>query len=71
MHLKTERVQEKQLNTGTNLLDVSRTLLRIVAHLSETQYSEATSTELSEQQAEVRQHNDLPDPASGRNTSQG
>lgn len=71
MHLKTERIQEKQPNNGTNLLDVSRTLLRIVAHLSETQYSEATSTELSEQQAEVRQHNDLPDPASGPNTSQG
>jgi len=71
MHLKTERIQEKQLNTGTNVLDVSRTLLRIVAHLRETQYSEATSTELSEQQAEVRKHNDLPDPASGHNTSQG
>lgn len=71
MHLETERIQEKQPNNGTNLLDVSRTLLRIVAHLRETQYSETTSTELSEQQAEVRQHNDLPDPASGLNTSQG
>ena len=71
MHLKPEHIREKQLNTGTNLLDVSRALLRIVAHLQETQYSEATSTELSEQQAEVRQHNDLPDPASGHNTSQG
>lgn len=71
MHLETERIQDKQPNNGTNLLDVSRTLLRIVAHLRETQYSEATSTELSEQQAKVRQHNDLPDPTSGCNTSQG
>jgi hypothetical protein len=71
MHLKSDSLQEEQLNNGTNLVDVSRTLLRIVAHLSETQYSETTSTELSEQQAEVRQHNDLPDPASGHNTSQG
>jgi len=54
-----------------NMVSVYRSVLEIVAHLSETQYSETTSTELSEQQAEVRQHNDLPDPASGRNTSQG
>jgi hypothetical protein len=71
IHLKSDSLQEKQLNNNMNLVDVSRTLLRIVAHLSETQYSETTSTELSEQQAEVHQHNDLPDPASGHNTSQG
>jgi hypothetical protein len=71
MHLKSDSLQEKQLNNNMNLVDVSRTLLRIVAHLSETQYSETTSTELSEQQAEVVVHNDLPDPASGHNTSQG
>lgn len=71
MHLKSEPSPQKQLNNNMNLVDVSRTLLRIVAHLSETQYSETTSTELSEQQAEVRQHSDLPDPASGHNTSQG
>ncbi|NJO83134.1 MAG: hypothetical protein HC828_10150 [Blastochloris sp.] len=71
MHLETERLQEKQLNSGTNLVDVSRALLRIVAHLSETQYSETTSTELSEQQAEVVRHTDLPNPASDVDTSQG
>jgi hypothetical protein len=71
MHLKSDSLQEKQLNNNMNLVDVSRTLLRIVAHLSETQYTEATSTELSEQQAEVVVHNDLPDPASERNSSQG
>jgi len=71
MHLKSDSLQEKQLNNGTNLVDVSRTLLRIVAHLSETQYSEITSTELSEQQAEVVVHNDLPNPASEHDSSQG
>ena len=71
MHLKSDNLREKQLNNGTNLVDVSRTLLRIVAHLQETQYSETTSTELSEQQAEVVVHNDLPDPASEVDSSQG
>ena len=54
-----------------NLVSVYRSVLEIVAHLQETQYSETTSTELSEQQAEVVEHNDLPDPASDRDTSQG
>lgn len=70
-HLKSDSLQEKQLNNDTNLVDVSKTLLRIVAHLQETQYSEVTSTELSEQQAEVVVYNDLPDPASEVDTSQG
>ena len=54
-----------------NMVSVYRSVLDIIAHLQETQYSETTSTELSEQQADVRQHNDLPDPASDVDTSQG
>lgn len=54
-----------------NMVSVYRSVLEIVAHLQETQYSETTSTELSEQQAEVVVHNDLPDPASEFSTSQG
>ena len=54
-----------------NMVSVYRSVLEIVAHLQETQYSEVTSTELSEQQAEVVVHNDLPDPASDRSSSQG
>ena len=69
--MKSDSLQEKQLNNNMNLVDVSRTLLRIVAHLQETQYTEVTSTKLSEQQAEVVVHNDLPNPASERNSSQG
>lgn len=62
---------EKQLNNGTNLLDVSRTLLRIVAQLSKNEYSEDKSDEHIRRQAEVVAHNDLPDPASDSSTSQG
>jgi hypothetical protein len=54
-----------------NMVSVYRSVLEIVAHLQETQYSEVTSTELSEQQADVVVHNDLPDPASEFSTSQG
>ena len=54
-----------------NMVSVYRSVLEIVAHLQETQYSETTSTELSEQQAEVVVHNDLPNPASERDSSQG
>lgn len=54
-----------------NMVLVYRSVLEIVAHLQETQYSETTSTELSEQQADVRQHNDLPNPASESDSSQG
>jgi len=71
MHLETESLQEKQLNNGTNLLDVSRTLLRIVARLPKTEYSEDKSNGHIRRQAEVRQHSDLPDPASDGSTSQG
>jgi hypothetical protein len=64
MHLETERLQEKQLNNGTNLLDVSRTLLRIVARLPKTEYSEDKSNGPIRRQAAEDQLDDLPDPAS-------
>ena len=70
MHLESESLQEKQLNNGTNLLDVSRTLLRIVARLSKNEYTESSSTK-NGRQAEVYHHPDLSDPASEEDTSQG
>lgn len=70
MHLKSEGSQEKQLNNDTNLVDVSRTLLRIVARLSKTEYTESNSIQ-NGRQAEVVVHDDLSDPASDRDTSQG
>jgi len=68
--LPTVKVEESNPDE-VNMVSVYRSVLEIVAHLQETQYSETTSTELSEQQADVRQHNDLPDPASDFGTSQG
>ncbi len=71
MHLKSNNVQEKQPNNSTNLLDVSRTLLRIVAQLSKTEYSENKSNGPIRRQAAESQLDDLPDPASASDTSQG
>lgn len=71
MHLKSENLEGKQPNNGMNLVDVSRTLLRIVARLPKTQYSESVSTEKHERCARVRQHSNTPDPASASDTSQG
>jgi hypothetical protein len=71
MHLEPERLQEKQLNNGTNLLDVSRTLLRIVARLPKNEYSVSKSNGHIRRQVEVLEHPDLPDPASDVDTSQG
>lgn len=71
MHLKSDNLQEKQPNNGTNLLDVSRTLLRIVARLPKTEYSEDKSNGHIRRQAAEDQLDDLPDPASASDTSQG
>ena len=72
MHLKSEdSLQEKQPNNGTNLLDVSRTLLRVVARLPKTEYSVSKSNGHIRRQVEVLKHPDLPDPASAEDTLQG
>jgi hypothetical protein len=57
-----------QLNReqGVNLEMVYRSLLRIIAHLDETQYTEGML-----RQIEVYHHPDLANPASAVNTSQG
>ena len=62
---------DPQADEGVNLETISRTLLSIVAHLGKTQYTDPKSTEVVLQQAEVRQHSDLSDPASEGTTSQG
>ena len=71
MHLKSDSLQEKQLNNGTNLVDVSRTLLRIVARLPKNEYSVSKSNGHIRRQAAESQLDDLPDPASDVDTSQG
>jgi hypothetical protein len=70
MHLKSEGSQEKQLNNGANLVEVSRTLLRIVARLPKTEYTESSSIQ-NGCQTEVVEHSNLADPASDEDTSQG
>ena len=67
----TVKDHDDSMQGGINPVHLARTLLRIVAELPESEYSEATSTELSKRQIEVVVHNDLPDPASGHNTPQG
>ena len=71
MHLESDNLQDKQLNKGTNLVDVSRTLLRIVARLPKNEYIEDKSNGHRRRQVEVLDHNDLPNPASESDTSQG
>jgi hypothetical protein len=72
IHLKSETLhEEKQPNNGTNLVDVSRTLLRIVAQLPKTEYSGDKSNGHTRRQADEFQLDDLPDPASADDTSQG
>jgi hypothetical protein len=57
-----------QLNTqqGVNLETVYRSLLRIIARLDEKQYTQGMLRQTTEQELD-----DLADPASGANTSQG
>ena len=66
----TAKLQNKQPQDGINQVHVSRALLRIVAQLNEKQYTEGNSTQ-NRRQAEVVEHNDLSDPASASDTSQG
>ncbi|MEQ8671761.1 MAG: hypothetical protein RLP44_01640 [Aggregatilineales bacterium] len=65
------RKRDSQTEEGINLLDVSRTLLRIVAGLPKTEYSVSKSNGHIRRQVEVLEHPDLPDPASDVDTSQG
>lgn len=69
--MERKHAPETQLNNSTNLLDVSRTLLRIVAQLAKNEYSEDKSDEHIRRQVDERELDDLPDPASDSSTSQG
>jgi hypothetical protein len=62
---------EKPKDDGINLVNISKTLLHIVAQLREKQYTGSRSTEIVLRQAEVLDHSDLPDPASDVTTTQG
>ena len=69
--MKPEHLHNEQPHTetdGINLLSVYRSMLRIVARLGESEYTEGNSLL---RQTEVRKHSDLADPASASDTPQG
>ncbi len=70
--MKPERLPDEQPHTtendGINLLSVYRSMLRIVARLEESEYTEGNSLL---RQTEVLKHPDLADPAGDVGTSQG
>ena len=55
---------------GINLVAASKTLLRVLAEWQQNEYTEASSTE-NGRQVEVVAHNDLSNPASDNDTTQG
>ena len=57
---------QSNIRQGVNLETVYRSLLNIVAHLDERQYTEGDI-----RQIEVQEHSDLADPASDGTASQG
>lgn len=63
------QVEPSTANEGVNLLSVYRSMLRIVARLNESEYTDDRSS--SRRQTEVQAHSDLADPASEKGTSQG
>lgn len=67
----TAKDHDDPMSEGINQVHLARTLLKIVAELPESGYSETTSTELSKQQADVVEHNDLPDLACEDKSPQG
>lgn len=54
--------QEEEID----MVGIYRTILRVVAHLEKSEYNGG-----NERQAEVLQHDDLPNPASADGISQG
>ena len=63
--------RDSQTDERVNLETISRTLLRIVARLPKREYHEDKSNGHNRRQADERELDDLPDPASDVATSQG
>jgi hypothetical protein len=62
--IETHDVEQRE--EGLDMVGIYRTVLRVIAHLEETDYTEQNS-----RQDEVYHHPDLPDPASSVTNSQG
>ena len=71
MNKLTIKNQEPQAVEGVNLENISRTLLRIVARLPKSGYSDVKSNGQNRRQAAEYVLDDLPDPASDSGTPQG
>jgi hypothetical protein len=63
---EVQSLEQEQLEEGIDMLGACRAILRALVHLENAEY-----TETSLRQAEVMEHNDLPDPASDDSTAQG
>lgn len=63
--------RDPQTDERVNLEHISRTLLRIVARLPKREYHDDKSNGHNRRQADERELDDLPDPASGGDTTQG
>ena len=71
MNKLTIKNHEPQTAEGINLENISRTLLRIVARLPKSGYSDDKSNGPNRRQAAEYLLDDLPDPASDSGTPQG
>jgi hypothetical protein len=58
--------EEELTEEGIDMLGACRAILRVLVHLENAEYTSDQS-----RQAEVLAHDDLPNPASDRSTSQG
>jgi len=67
----TAKDHDDPMQEGINQVHLARTLLRIVAELAESEYSDAKSNGRKQRQVAERELNDLPNPASDTNTTQG
>lgn len=67
---RTSTIEQPTPEDGIDLVATSGIILRVIAHFNETLYTEDSSTE-NERQAAVVVHNDLSNPASETDTSQG
>lgn len=68
--MNTTKDKPTQANDGIDLVAASGILLRVVADWEQTEYTDSNSDQ-KQRQIEVQPHNDLSDPASAEDTTQG
>jgi len=63
----TSQANMPSAENGIDKVAISRTILRIIAHLEKVEYTDSRN----ERQADVVVHDDPPNPASDQNTTRG